>query len=124
MGIEEFINEAGCLHLVQVADALAEAFIGERLNVVLVELVFVDDFQNEVALLVGAFPRGVAIGPGIAVGGSIGRFHPVGVVGNEAGGLDLLIDILLEKAVEAGGFGRHIIGGDQFGFHGDAELVR
>ena len=146
---DQFVDEPGRFQLVEQADAMPEAGKRKLLDAILVELVLVHDFEDEVALLIGTFPAAVertagavedsgAIGAvdtwGAAIGAvgalavvadvAVGHFHAVGSRWNKAGLLHLPIDVLLEQFVEAVGFSGNVGCGCQFGFDRDAELMR
>jgi hypothetical protein len=127
--IDQFVDEPGRLDLVEVPDAFAEALAGEILHLGLVELVLGHEVLNQLALFVGAFPCGRCrgtLGPvGSAVAGRRCRslLHPVVGGWNKAGLADLLVDVGLEQLVDAGRLGGDIVGGDEFGFDLDAELM-
>jgi hypothetical protein len=54
-------EQARGFHLVGDAHAFSEAFDGEGFDVCFVELVLVDKFQDQILLLVGAFPGRAAL---------------------------------------------------------------
>ena len=131
VGVDEFIDETRGLHLVELLDALAEALASEVIDLLLVQRVLIDELQDEFLLLVAAPPAIIATGrvPGggmIALGGvPVNRtvVHAVVMRRDESGVEDLLVDVGLEQFVDAPCFLGDVIGGHQFGLHGDAELV-
>ena len=131
MGVEQFVDEPGGLDFVQDAYALAEAFDGKGFNVSFVELVFLDEFQDQILLLVRAFPGGAALPLGdagglawITLGGIVGGWvHAVIGGRNETRVEDLFVHAGLEALIETAGFGGDIVGGHQLGLNGDGELV-
>lgn len=60
MGVEQFVDQARCFDFVQVTHAFAEAFDGDGLDLVFVELVLFDQLEDELALFFGATPGHVA----------------------------------------------------------------
>ena len=139
MGVEQLVDEAGGFQLAELAHALAEALAGQVIDLVLVEAVFVHEFEDQVALLVGALP-GRAVLPvghvGDVVGcgmGGIGKHRGVSgrrrvhaVIGgrHESGVEDLPVHVGLEELVETLGLRGDVVGSAQLGFHRDGELVR
>ena len=133
VGVEQLVDETRRLHLVEEAHAFAKALGGERFDVGFVEVVFIDNFQDQVALLIRAFPsragmspRGDFLGHGLEalwVVVSSGCVHAVVGGWDEASGEDLLVHIGLEELVEALGFARDVVAGHQLGLDGDGELM-
>lgn len=135
MLVEDAINETAGLELVQFPDPDAEHLMCSVVNLPLVEVMLGDEFEDEIPLFVRAGP-GVAVDVGgmpVAVGGSAltivvaiaGRFpvDPVSIIGDKTRVLDLLVNALLERLVEAGAFGRHVVNVADLGLDGDRELV-
>ena len=125
---QQFVNQAGCFQLVEHLHAFAEAFLGQLLDVVLVELVLIDDLDNEVALLVGAVPhvlavaaRGSAATVGVTVAGTaLSGAVPVWQVAEILNGR---IDRVLEFLVETRGFLLDFAQVSDFASERDAKLV-
>jgi hypothetical protein len=99
---EQFFDEARGFELVEGFDALAEAFLGEGFDVVLVEVLFAGDLEDEVALFGRALP-GVLGGTNpatvaVAIAGS--GFGWGYALGQETGLLDLAVHTALHEAVK------------------------
>ena len=56
LAVQEFFDKAGRFELVEPLDAFAEPFLGQRLGLLLVEVVFADDLQDQVLRFFGAVP--------------------------------------------------------------------
>ena len=150
MGFEQLFNQARSLHPVELPDPLAEAFLGQRFDVPLVEVVVVDDFENQRLLLLRARPgfrlgavttitvavrAGVNIGVAVAsVGGmSVAAILAAAIAGAVAVGrsmgreksrlLDVAVDTALQQGVKAGRFRFDLFDVREFDPNGDAELV-
>jgi hypothetical protein len=52
VGFEQFIDETGSFELAELCHAFAKALAGQVVHFVSVELVFIDKFHDELALLV------------------------------------------------------------------------
>jgi hypothetical protein len=61
VSVEQFVNEAGGFELAELLYALAEALAYEVIDLVLVEVVLVHEFHDEILLLVGALPATVVL---------------------------------------------------------------
>lgn len=65
MLVEKLSNDPRCLHFVECFDRLLEHVLRQRLDLLLIELVFYDHFQDQCLLLIRA-------GPLVVVGGLVG----------------------------------------------------
>ncbi len=128
--LEQLIDQTTGLDTIELLDAeTAEAIPGQGFDVGLVELVLVDELEDQIPLLVGAFPLSVAGSAPVGCDLSI-MSVPVGpgsiavsVLGDETGMLDLLIHTLLERLVEAGAFACDVVGVADLRLDADGELV-
>ncbi len=127
VGIEQFVDQPGGFELAELLHTLAEALLGNVINLVLVEAVLVDEFQDQILLLVGTLPATVVVdvgdGSGCGCIGTVAVLHPIRAGRDESRAEHLLVHIGLEELVEACGLGGDVVGGAQLGFHRDGELV-
>lgn len=133
--VEQFVDEARGFDFVEDAHAFAEACDREGLDVGFSELVFFNELQDQILLLVGTFPRRSALP--IGNGGDVGRLAEMmlcGVAGfgwihavvsgrNKASAEHLLVHVGLEELIETRGLCGDVGGGAQFRFNRDGELV-
>jgi len=145
---EQIGDETARAKLVQLPGGTLEEAHGTLVEILFRELELTGEIAEELALLVGALPRPVAVdrtraaarGGSVAVRvavvtvamtvvamtvGSTVRCcgFAVGVTGDKPGLLDLTIDGILEQSVEARGLVGDLGEVGQFGLAGDAELV-
>ncbi len=127
--LEDAINETARLEFVELLHGGPEHFPAEVFDVLLVEVVLLDKFQDQVLLLVTAMP---AIAIGVPVrnrsnrlsgvrGGLLG--DSISLVRDKSRALDFLVHAALERVVEAGAFARHIVDVADLGFDANRELV-
>jgi hypothetical protein len=113
MGIDQLIDETRSLKFAELADTVAKALDGELLDVLLLELMLVNEFEDESLLLVGALPPpAVERGMGALSGSLVGTAVIVGR--DKPRGLDLRVHVGLQEFVEPAGLTRDVIGGHQF----------
>ena len=125
--VEDAFDQAGSLELVELPDPDAEHFTAGVIDLPFVELVFVHELEDEIPLLVGTGPA-IAVGVAVAVpisvgggavavgavvvpvGGAVGfALHAVSVIRDEPRVLDLLVNALLERLIQARAFARHVV---------------
>ena len=117
--VEDAFDEAGCLKLVQLLDPNSEHVAAGVVNLAFVEVVLCDELEDQIPLLVAAGPgftvgrvavpvsiggSGVAVAAvgGAVAGGAVAL--AVSFIRDEPRVLNLFIDALLERLVEARAF--------------------
>ena len=136
MLVEDAVNETTGLELVELLDANPEHVVAGVVHLPLVEVVFVHQLEDEIPLFVGACPAisvGLAVGMTISVGGccfavavtiaSALLADAVSFIGDESRVLNLLVNALLERLVEACAFGRHLVDVADFCFDSQRKLM-
>ena len=134
IAFKQLFDEPGGLELVELPDALAEAVLGQFIDLGFIEPVVVHDLDDEILLLgravplfvvaVGGLTVAVAVarvagGVAVRVAIAVGRFG----LGQPADLLNARINAVLKQTIQASGLGRNLVDVGDLSFQREAELM-